>query len=79
MKFEGEYLNGERNGIGKEFDHNGKIIFEGKYLKGKRWIGKYKIYNYSYKLIFKSQYINGEINGDAKEYYDDGSLKFEGI
>ena len=28
LKFEGEYLNGERNGIGKEYD-NGKIKFEG--------------------------------------------------
>ena len=24
LKFEGEYLNGERNGKGKEYDSNGK-------------------------------------------------------
>ena len=28
--FEGEYLNGEKNGKGKEYD-KGKLIFEGEY------------------------------------------------
>ena len=35
--FEGEYLNGKRNGKGKEYDYyDGKLIFEGEYLNGKR-------------------------------------------
>ena len=34
--FEGEYLNGKRNGKGKEYDYNRKINFEGEYLNGKR-------------------------------------------
>ena len=34
--FEGEYLNGERNGKGKEYDAIGKLDFEGEYLNGKR-------------------------------------------
>ena len=33
--FEGEYLNGERNGKGKEYNENGELIFDGEYLKGK--------------------------------------------
>ena len=33
--FEGEYLNGEKNGKGKEY-RNGKLIFEGEYLNGKK-------------------------------------------
>jgi len=33
--FEGEYLNGKRNGKGKEYN-NDEIIFEGEYLNGKR-------------------------------------------
>ena len=36
LLFEGEYLNGERNGMGKEYDSDGKLEFEGEYLKGKR-------------------------------------------
>ena len=34
--FEGEYLNGKRNGTGKEYnyDWDGKLKFEGGYLNG---------------------------------------------
>ena len=35
LKFEGEYLNGERNGKGKQY-FNGQLIFEGEYLNGKK-------------------------------------------
>ena len=38
IKFEGEYLNGKRNGKGKEY-WNGKIIFEGEYVNDNEWIG----------------------------------------
>ena len=38
--YEGEYLNGKRNGKGKEYYKNGKLIFEGEYLNGKKWEGK---------------------------------------
>ena len=31
-KFEGEYLNGKRNGKGKEYDNKGSVIYEGEYL-----------------------------------------------
>ena len=35
--FEGDYLNGERNGFGKEYSSlDGKLIFEGEYANGKR-------------------------------------------
>ena len=34
--FEGEYLNGKRNGKGKEYNDNGQLIFEGEYLDGKK-------------------------------------------
>ena len=29
LKFEGEYLNGKRNGHGKEYDHDEHLVFEG--------------------------------------------------
>ena len=38
--YEGEYLNGKRNGKGKEYYNNGKLEFEGEYLDDKRWNGK---------------------------------------
>ena len=36
LLFEGEYLNGERNGKGKEIGTFFSITFEGEYLNGKR-------------------------------------------
>ena len=39
LEFEGEYLNGEKNGKGKEYNNIGEIIFEGEYLNGERLNG----------------------------------------
>ena len=59
LKFEGEYLNGEKHGKGKEYNDDGKLIFEGEYLNGKR-NGKGKEYNsyYGGLLTFIGQYLN---------------------
>ena len=77
--YEGQYLNGQRNGFGKEYDQrNGKLIFEGDYLNGKKWNGNIKEYQYYGKLQFEGQYLNGEKNGNGKEYDEFGRLKFEG-
>ena len=59
LSFEGEYLNGERNGIGKEYYDNGKLKFEGEYLNGER-NGKGKEYNNNNELIFEGQFLNGK-------------------
>ena len=37
--FEGEYLNGKRNGKGKKYNYDGKLIFEGDFVNEKRWKG----------------------------------------
>ena len=60
MIFEGEYLNGERNGKGKEYNDD-KLLFEGEYLNGKRWNGKVNENNNDGKLIFEGEYLNGKI------------------
>ena len=64
LKFEGEYLNGERNGKGNEYYYDGKLIFEGEYLNGERKEGKE--YNYDQELIFEGEYINGKKNKRRK-------------
>ena len=62
--FEGEYLNGKRNGKGKEyFGKINKLRFEGEYLNGKR-NGKGKEYCYR-RLIFDGNIQKG-INGKEK-------------
>ena len=76
LSFEGEYLNGEINGKGKEYIINeDELIFEGKYINGKR-NGKGKEYSCG-RLIFEGEYINGKRNGKGKEY-SFGKLIFEG-
>ena len=51
LRFEGEYLNGLRNGKGKEYYYNGKLEFEGEYSNGTR-NEKGKQYDFNGKLIF---------------------------
>ena len=58
--FEGEYLNGKRNGKGKEYDYFGTLIFKGEYLNDKR-NGKGKEYDgYDGKLIFEGEFRKWE-------------------
>ena len=65
--YEGEYLNGERNGKGKEY-RKGELTFEGEYLKSKRWNGKGKEYFVLDELIYEGEYLNGKKwNGKGKE------------
>ena len=66
--FIGEYLEGKRNGEGKEFYNNGQNIFIGKFESGMKISGN------GYKLDYEIE--NG--SGYVREYYDDGQLKYEG-
>ena len=59
LRFEGENLNGERNGKGKEYGWNGEIKFEGEYLNGER-NGKGKEYRYNDgTLFYEGEYLKG--------------------
>ena len=49
-----EYLNGERNGKGKEFSKNGKLKFEGEYFNGER-NGKGKEYYHLTTSLIKAK------------------------
>ena len=74
--FHGEFINGERNGNGKEF-YDGRLKFEGKYSKDKR-NGNGKEFKNG-EIIFEGIYINGQRwKGKGKEYYDSkGILIYE--
>ena len=56
VRFEGEYLNGKRNGKGKEYNDKGIIVFEGDYVKGTK-TGKGKEYVKG-RLVFEGNYSN---------------------
>ena len=73
--FEGEYLNGKKNGKGKEYFFDGTLNFEGEYLNGEK-NGKGKEYSYG-RLIFEGEFLNNKRHGKGKEY-SYGRLIFEG-
>ena len=72
LKFEGQYLNGERNGKGVFYYKKGTIKFEGEFYKGNRWNGK----GYNPQGEEKYQIINGK--GFIREYKENGLILFEG-
>ena len=57
--YEGEYLNGKRNGKGKEYDNCFGTIYEGEYLNGKR-NGKGKEYHRTGEIIFEGEYFDNK-------------------
>ena len=73
--FEGEYLNGKRNGKGKKYYDDGKLMYEGEYLNGKR-NGKGKEYFKNGKLKFEGEYLKGK-KWNGNEYNKNGSKEFE--
>ena len=77
LKFEGDYVNGERNGMGKEYNDKGELIFEGEYLNGLK-NGKGKEYHDNGELCYEGDYIKGLKYGKGKEYNEKGELAFEG-
>ena len=69
---EGEYINEKRNGKGKEYYENGKLKFEGEYLKGKKWNEK------GYDVDGNNIYEINNGTGKIKEYNISSTIKFEG-
>ena len=75
IEFEGELLNGEKNGKGKEYDYDGNLKFEGEFLNGFR-NGKGKEYNKDGNIEFEGEYLyNDKLKG---KYYINGKLEYEG-
>ena len=74
--FSERYIIYGKNGKGKEYNYDDKLLFEGEYLNKKR-NGKGKEYGEYCILIFEGEYINGKRNGKGKEY-NYGKLLFEG-
>ena len=63
IKYEGQYLNGKRNGKGKEYNKKGDLIFEGEYLYNSKKRGKAFING---KLEFEGDYLfNKKFNGNG--------------
>ena len=80
--YEGEFINGEKVGKGKEYYANGnKLKFEGEYLNDQRYKGKR--YDKNGNLTFEGEYRNLEYSikkfkGMKTKYSFNNQLKFEG-
>ena len=70
--FEGEYLNGNKNGKVTKYFSNGKIFFEGEYLNGIIWNGK----GYNKNGDYDFEIRNGK--GTVKLYDNKDNLRYEG-
>ena len=71
--FEGEYLNGKRNGKGNEyfFKNNAQFKFKGKYLNG--YIIEGKAYD-----VFNNLVLEIKKDGKGKDFFNNGKLQFKG-
>ena len=76
LEFEGEYLNGERNGKGIEYTSAEHKYYEGEFKNGKKH-GKGNLYYYKGNLLFEGEFLYN-YKKKGKEYYFDGKLRFEG-
>ena len=73
--FEGDYINGKRNGYGTEYYEKEKIKYEGEYLNGKR-NGKGKEYYINENIKFEGIYLLG-LKFEGKGYDRDGNILYE--
>ena len=75
LAFEGEYLNGKRNGKGKEYHLDGQLIFDGEYSDGNKWNGKERLYIPNF-IKFEVEYLNGK-KWQGKEFDKDNKIIYE--
>ena len=76
---EGEYLNGKKNGTIKEYNFDGKLIFEGEYVKGKK-NGKGKLIHYyqnNLMVVIEGEFVNEKIWEGTETHYSDGKKILE--
>ena len=74
LLFEGEYLNDNKNGKGKEY-FDGRLMFEGEYLDDLKH-GKGKQYYENGKLLFEGEYLN-DLKWNGKGYNLNHYLAYE--
>ena len=75
LMFEGEYINGQRNGRSKAYYLNKKLNFEGEYFNDKRK-GEGKEYNNKGQLEFVGEYLyDYKLKG---KYYIKNQLEYDG-
>ena len=75
LRFEGEFLHGERKGKVKEYDEDDNLIFEGEYIKGLKY-GKGREFYKNGKLMFEGEYLSNKW-WNGKGYDRNWNIAFE--
>ena len=79
-KFEANFIDGELNGLYREWCINGKLMTEGNYKNGKQeglWI-YYSFWDNCGFLEYEINYKDGLFHGLKKEFWENGQLKHKG-
>ena len=76
LEFEGNYIDGKRNGLQKYWYENGQLHKEENYKDGKK-NGLHKEWYKNGQLYDEENYIDGKSEGLHKRYYKNGQLKME--
>nr|XP_020466898.1 histone-lysine N-methyltransferase SETD7 isoform X3 [Monopterus albus] len=74
-RFEGHFINGEKNGKGKFFFFDGSTL-EGFYVDDA--LQGQGLYTYEDGGVLHGTYVDGELNGPAQELDGEGRLVFKG-
>ena len=75
-QFQNEKPHGKPHGIGKLYNLNKQLFYDGQFQNGKiNGIGK--IFYQNGELKFEGQFQDGKHHGTGKEYYENGQLRFE--
>lgn len=77
LKITGRYEGDIYNGIGKMYDKNGNIQYEG-YFKYGTPNGKGKLYHENESLSYDGNFRYGKFDGKGKVYYKNSNLAYEG-
>ncbi|MEJ8555050.1 MORN repeat-containing protein [Tepidibacter sp. Z1-5] len=77
LKITGRYEGDIYNGIGKIYDKNSNIKYEGDFRHGKP-DGNGKLYHGNESLAYEGDFKDGKFDGNGKMYYENGNLKYEG-
>ena len=75
LKYEGDYLNGQRHGKGKEYYNNDALLYEGEYLYEQKY-GKGKEYYNSGEIFFEGEYLYDK-KWEGKAYDKMNNIIFE--
>ena len=65
LAFEGEFLNGKKNGYGREYTYDSSLKYEGEFLNNKA-NGRGKEYNIEGNLMFDGEFSNGYFIEESK-------------